>query len=203
MVRTACRCSMTRRRRYASLRPGSRTFTASASRLLQSPGSPGYACTTATTSPDGPIVLPNYVDVVEEDYSWASDLASALFPALEPLLQGPTTVVSRRVLSEQRSRVRRSHISGRLGDRGLGAGELDLASLIDNWPAAICEVALDIYAETRWGNAEQPGFRDRIELARVYQDLRWLGDRRERTAAPNEQRRFASLHDRAVRLGVL
>ena len=144
-----------------------------------------------------------YVDVVEEDYSWASDLASALFPALEPLLQGPTTVVHGEfypnnvlVFDDRIYPVDWETVA-------LGAGELDLASLIDNWPAEICEVALDIYAETRWGNAEQPGFRDRIELARVYQDLRWLGDRRERTAAPNEQRRFASLHDRAVRLGVL
>jgi aminoglycoside phosphotransferase (APT) family kinase protein len=59
----------------------------------------------------------------------------------------------------------------------VGPGEIDVASLIEGWGhGEIVASAVDAYAGTRWPHGEPNGFRRRLELARAYWPLRWLGD---------------------------
>jgi aminoglycoside phosphotransferase (APT) family kinase protein len=79
----------------------------------------------------------------------------------------------------------------------VGPGEIDAVCLIDKWPAAVSEQCIEEYAAARWpgepASARSRGF----DLARVYWDFRWLGDRPEWTSSEKVGPRFDHLR-RAV-----
>jgi hypothetical protein len=85
----------------------------------------------------------------------------------------------------------------------VGAGELDLASLIDRWPARLGRAAAGAYREARWPEGAPLGFDRRLELARLFMHLRWLGDRPEWTMEDGIRWRFPALRGIAAGLGLL
>lgn len=58
-------------------------------------------------------------------------------------------------------------------------GEIDLASLIENWPEEIAESCIEAYRRTRWPDGPPRDHERVLELARLYLGFRWLGDGRE------------------------
>ena len=58
----------------------------------------------------------------------------------------------------------------------IGAGEIDLAMLIDFWPEDVYRSCIAHYCDARWPNGRPPGFSKRFFWARVYTTLRWLAD---------------------------
>lgn len=82
------------------------------------------------------------------------------------------------------------------------AGEVDLASLTEFWPAKIvmeCEAA---YVEGRWPDGPPPHFDRVLGLARLYIHFRWLGVATEWTRSGAVER-LDRLKDDAERLGLL
>lgn len=73
----------------------------------------------------------------------------------------------------------------------LGAGEVDVASLIDDWAPDVAAQVESVYAALRWPNdlEERRASRRRVAAAAVYWSLRWLGDGRPWT----EETRVAAL----------
>jgi aminoglycoside phosphotransferase (APT) family kinase protein len=63
----------------------------------------------------------------------------------------------------------------------VGAGELDLASLTQSWPASMVKRCELLYEETRWPDGAPASFEKALDAARVYWLFRWLGDKRSRT----------------------
>lgn len=61
----------------------------------------------------------------------------------------------------------------------LAPGEVDLASLIENWPEEIAASCIDAYRSTRWPEGPPQNHERVLELARLYLGFRWLGDGRE------------------------
>ena len=57
----------------------------------------------------------------------------------------------------------------------VGAGEIDLASLTERWPQHITQKCEQAYVRHRWPSGEPPDFARRLDLARLYLQLRWLG----------------------------
>jgi Phosphotransferase enzyme family len=57
----------------------------------------------------------------------------------------------------------------------IGAGELDLASLTECWDDEISRACELEYQQARWPQGAPYGFGERLEAARVYWSLRWLG----------------------------
>ncbi len=57
-----------------------------------------------------------------------------------------------------------------------GAGEIDLASLTEDWPARLVRQCEQIYRQTRWPQGAPPEFAQRLEAARLYWIWRWLAD---------------------------
>jgi hypothetical protein len=60
----------------------------------------------------------------------------------------------------------------------IGAGEIDLAMLIDGWPSDLCQACILDYSSARWPAGPVADFQQRFFWARVYTTLRWLADTR-------------------------
>jgi len=59
----------------------------------------------------------------------------------------------------------------------IAAGEIDLASLIEEWPRTTVEQCIAAYVAQRWpSGAPDEGFEQRLLAARLYFCFRWLGD---------------------------
>lgn len=60
----------------------------------------------------------------------------------------------------------------------IGPGEIDLASLIEDWDEERKDVALKNYIQARWpdGNFSENDFKKRLLLVKIYFFLRWTGE---------------------------
>ena len=85
----------------------------------------------------------------------------------------------------------------------LAAGEIDLASLTERWPAAVATACEAAYVAARWPDGAPDTFARTLDLARLYWSLRWLGDRREWLAQPRMAERYEALHATGERLGLV
>jgi aminoglycoside phosphotransferase (APT) family kinase protein len=81
------------------------------------------------------------------------------------------------------------------------AGEIDLASLIDRWPAAIVRDCVTEYIGARWPHGAPADFERRYIAAQLYWCFRWLGDRQDWTLDQSMLPYFEQLRFLAQRLG--
>ena len=80
-------------------------------------------------------------------------------------------------------------------------GEIDVAGLLEGWPDDIASACVAEYRRVRWPGGAPLNAGDRLDFARVYWALRWLGHSprwREKKLAP----RMAQLRVSAERLGL-
>jgi hypothetical protein len=59
----------------------------------------------------------------------------------------------------------------------IGAGEIDLAALVQGWDIDMVEACKIAYASTRWPAGAPTSFFPALEAAGFYWAFRWLGDR--------------------------
>jgi Phosphotransferase enzyme family len=85
----------------------------------------------------------------------------------------------------------------------LGLAEIDLVCLIDKWPDDIAARCIRAYAEARFLDGPPSDWNGTLDLARLYWDFRWLGDRPEWTSSEKVGPRFEHLRQAAERLGLL
>ncbi len=81
----------------------------------------------------------------------------------------------------------------------IGPPEIDLAALTEGWPIEAVEVCEGAYARERGHNADDD-FGARLESARLYWDLRWLGDRPSWTVHAGLRPRLEHLRERVARI---
>ena len=58
----------------------------------------------------------------------------------------------------------------------IAPGEIDLATLTEGWPPEVSRQFELEYLRARWPAGPPAGFQRNLDLARVYMQLRWLGD---------------------------
>jgi hypothetical protein len=85
----------------------------------------------------------------------------------------------------------------------LGLAEIDLVCLTDKWPEEIAARCGRAYAEARFPTGIPRDWDVTADLARLYWDFRWLGDRPEWTASEKVGPRFEHLRQTAERLDLL
>ncbi len=85
----------------------------------------------------------------------------------------------------------------------IALGEIDLACLIDKWPAKTATRCEHEYQAARWHEGAPADFERRLDLARLYWNFRWLGDRPEWTSSEKVGPRFEQLRIAAERLELL
>jgi hypothetical protein len=81
-------------------------------------------------------------------------------------------------------------------------GEIDVAGLTEGWPDDVASACVEEYQRVRWPDGAPANASERLDFARVYWALRWLGHSprwREKRLA----RRMAQLHASGVRLGLI
>jgi hypothetical protein len=83
------------------------------------------------------------------------------------------------------------------------AGEIDLASLTERWPAADADRCERAYAAARWPGGIPADFPAALAAARVYLCFRWLGHRPDWADDEKRRWRFELLRDLADRLGLI
>lgn len=85
----------------------------------------------------------------------------------------------------------------------IAAGEIDLASLTDGCHAPVVRQCEREYQKARWPTGPPPTFARTLDVARLYVQFRWLGDRPEWTTRPTRRWRFEHLRSAAERLGLV
>jgi Phosphotransferase enzyme family len=85
----------------------------------------------------------------------------------------------------------------------IGAGEIDLASLTEHWPADIVRECQVDYRRARWPKGPPADFERTLAAARLYLHFRWLGDRPEWTTRPKWVWRFEEMRHLAERLDLI
>ncbi len=85
----------------------------------------------------------------------------------------------------------------------IGAGEIDLASLTEGWPAATVRRCEEEYRRARWPDGAPASFNRTLDAARLYMGLRWLGDERESTAGLDLREYFHFVRSLGKRLGLI
>jgi hypothetical protein len=83
-------------------------------------------------------------------------------------------------------------------------GEIDFASLTENWPAVVAAECERGYLSVRWPGGDVPAdFARRVAAARLYWAFRWLGWRADRTAGEKCVTYFRQLHAAGGQLGLV
>jgi aminoglycoside phosphotransferase (APT) family kinase protein len=85
----------------------------------------------------------------------------------------------------------------------VAAGEVDLATLTEEWPPEVARDCEAEYRRTRWPAGSPADFELRLTAARFYLFLRWMGDRLEWTSHESTGDWLVRLRDVAERLGIL
>jgi len=81
-------------------------------------------------------------------------------------------------------------------------GEIDVAGLTEGWPDDVASACVEQYQRVRWPDGAPPNAADRLDFARVYWALRWLGHS-PRWRAKKVASRMARLHSSGTRLGLI
>ena len=84
----------------------------------------------------------------------------------------------------------------------IAIGEVDLATLTEGWPHDFAKLLEVDYQQARWPNGSPTDFGQILDLARVYVQLRWLGDEPEWTNG-GSRGRFQMLQRAGKRLGLI
>jgi aminoglycoside phosphotransferase (APT) family kinase protein len=84
----------------------------------------------------------------------------------------------------------------------VAAGEIDLASLTDRWPKDTRSACERAYRQARWPSGTPAHFLKALEVARIYIQLRWLGDWGE-VSEKNCHWRFDQLRAYGQRMGLI
>jgi hypothetical protein len=136
-------------------------------------------------------------------YPWLAPLCEAFEQAIPILLDAPQTVIHgeyypHNILSQSR-RIR--PVDWESAARG--AGEIDIASLAEGWPASTLKRCATEYRQARWRQGAPAGFERTLTAARLYMSLRWLGDERESTMDRGSGPYFQQVRDLGERLELI
>jgi len=85
----------------------------------------------------------------------------------------------------------------------IAAGEIDLVMITDGWDEATVRDCIEWYHRARWPSGAPHNLAQRIEAARLYVKLRWLGDRPEWTTHEENLGLYGEIYDASKRLGIL
>jgi Phosphotransferase enzyme family len=139
-------------------------------------------------------------------FAWWPRLSERFRECVELLLGAPTTVIHGEFYP---SNVLRAGDAIRPVDwesAAVGAGEIDLASLVEGWPERLAHECVENYRVIRWPHGAPASFERVLDAARIYLALRWLGDESVPTNKNSERRKQAHYDelDRASRrLGMI
>jgi hypothetical protein len=146
-------------------------------------------------------------ETAERRFAWWPRLSERYCEYVELLLEAPTTVIHGEFYPSNVLRVGDAIRPVDWESAAVGAGEIDLASLVEGWPEELVRECVENYRVIRWPQAAPASFERTLDAARVYLALRWLGDESVPTNNKNSKRREEAHYDElgraARRLGMV
>ena len=154
-----------------------------------------------------------FAEPLREQFPWLSEVCRRAEEAFDELQRPPLTVIHgeyypKNILERD----------GRIypvdwESAAVAAGEVDLASLTENWPTETIARCAAAYVAARWPGhqADAPDrstglfadFERRMDLASLYLHFRWLGTRPDWTTSNAHRWRFPKVQELAVKLGIV
>jgi hypothetical protein len=109
-------------------------------------------------------------------FAWWPLVSERFCECVELLLQAPPTVIHGEFYPSNVLRVGDAIRPVDWESAAVGAGEIDLASLVEGWPDELVSKCVESYIAIRWPRGAPASFERALDAARVYLALRWLGD---------------------------
>ena len=135
-------------------------------------------------------------------FPWLSDLCERAEAALAPLRESPPTIIHGEFYPLNILYHRGTVYPVDWESAAVAAGEIDLATLTEEWPPEVARACEAEYRQTRWPDGPPADLERRLTAARLYLHLRWLGDRPEWTNHESTGDSLVQLRDVAERLGI-
>jgi Phosphotransferase enzyme family len=140
---------------------------------------------------------------LHRQFSWLAALCERSERFVAPLLAPPPTVIHGEYYPKN-ILFRRGRISPvDWESAAVAAGEIDLASLTEGWPAEIVQKCELEYQRARWPEGSPIDFEQTLGAARLYLLFRWLGDRPDWTTHESSLWLFEQLHSTGEQLGLI
>jgi aminoglycoside phosphotransferase (APT) family kinase protein len=111
----------------------------------------------------------------ERPPSWLTKLIDHADAVFAPLLDRPLTIIHGEYYPKNILVVGQRAFPVDWESAAVGAGEVDLAMLTENWSNEVRRSCVDAYCSAR-GSSPQPDFERAFLTARLYTEFRWLGD---------------------------
>jgi aminoglycoside phosphotransferase (APT) family kinase protein len=130
------------------------------------------------------------VSFAERPPAWLVNLTDRAEAVFAPLLDRSLTVVHGEYYPKNILVVGQTAFPVDWESTAVGAGEVDLAMLTENWGPDIVRQCVDEYCSARWASP-QPDFERAFLTARLYTQFRWLGDYPKRFTRENKRLEWA------------
>lgn len=140
---------------------------------------------------------------LHDRYPWLSLLCQRFEAAIDTLLAPPAVVIHGEYYPKNILYCQGTIYPVDWEAAAIATGELDLASLIENWPSEIARSCKVKYQSARWLDSPPAEFERRLDVAQLYWDFRWLGERSDWTHQEQALIRFERLRTFGERLGLL
>ncbi len=109
-------------------------------------------------------------------FPWIPPLCEEFERLLPRLLGAPQTIIHGEYFGSNIIYQRGMSRPADWQSAAVAPGEIDLASLTHSWPRQVVRNCERQYRRARWPAGVPDGFKETLEVARVYMNLRWLGD---------------------------
>jgi thiamine kinase-like enzyme len=137
-------------------------------------------------------------------FGWLPGLCERFEEAVAHLLAKPPTVIHGEYYPDTNVLIRAGVIYPvDWESAAIAAGEIDLAALSEKWPADVVRQWELRYRQARWPDGAPAHFERTLAAARLYLQLRWLGERPEETTAETNLWRYEELKAAGERFGLI
>ena len=113
---------------------------------------------------------------MKKRYPWLLPLCDDFGTFIPRLLEAPRTVIHGEYFGVNIIYQNGTSWPADWQSAAIAPGEIDLASLTHSWPRPIVRRCEREYRRSRWPQGAPDDFTEILEAARVYMNLRWLGD---------------------------
>lgn len=133
-------------------------------------------------------------------HGWLEVLCNRFLDVVDILSEAPITIIHGEYYPQNIMYSERTVYPVDWESAALAVGEIDIASLTEGWSEAHTRKFECEYAAARWPEGAQYNIQRTIYAARIYQYIRWLGERPDRT---DREWTLDELHSAAEVLGLV
>jgi aminoglycoside phosphotransferase (APT) family kinase protein len=140
---------------------------------------------------------------LHQRYPWLATLCQRFEEVVDTLLDGPAIIIHGEYYPNNILFCQGTIYPVDWESTAVAVGEIDLASLIENWPEETARLCKAEYQAARWPGGPPPDFERKLEAVQFYWQFRWLGDRLAWTHQEQALKRFERLQVLGERFGLI